>query len=402
MVVQEMHIGIDLATQMLNSSALLKLAPEAKDYYLNKAVRTLIKEEVGKEANNNTNASSHQDILGFYNRLAPLIYSMIIPEYSLSFKYQSFLLPTGTQDYIISGDLESGIEYRVVTAGTTNLTYVGYKSTPIAGEKFVATTATTGPTISAYVSDAMQHVIDIVAGRVYKIKTNTSASYTSYGAANNNVNTIFTSTFTGSILATLGGDSLYLLSIVWNGTVLEKVFTYDYGHILSVTARIDSGQRFNLGNLVVGNKYRVVTAGATNLSSYGHTAVPIIDTIFECTLSGTPIWDGVTYLIKVVDRVCRLHKPQDSRSLLDHSYGTTFESPTCDLGISADGVILNVYNDGSFVVNDIFLTYVKKPDKITLSINKDCNLGEDMHDEVVQLAALIIKQDDDRLRGNNK
>lgn len=386
-----MHIGIDLGTQMLNSSVLLKLPKEGKDLYLNRAIRNIIKSEIEKINNNVFNIASYQDIRSYYTTLAPLIYKTTLSEHSSGYKYNAFLLPSSTTDQISSGTIENGVKYRVLTAGTTDLSDFGYKVTPVVGETF---TCDIDDVVAA------TNIIPVNDTMTYRIKARSTADYTGVGASNNLVGTIFKSTANASLAAT---NNLDVLEVIYStptwagGTILQRVFQYDYDYLLVALANVDNSIRISSGALVAGKKYRVVTAGTTNLYSYGHKPVPVADEVFLCSTSGTPTWDGTTTLVETEDYVCRLMKPQDTESLLSHSFGSTYDSPIAEIISHADGELVKVYNDGDFSVNQVDVVYVKKPDKVNIITSVNCNLHENMHDEVLQKAIDLIKIDDDRL-----
>jgi hypothetical protein len=395
MTAREMHIALDLATQMMNSSRLLKLQNEAKDLYLNRAVTKYIKDIVFSQIDNSYNITTYQDIRAFYNKVAPLIYELDIPIHDIGYKYSSFLLPTTTRALISTGGLEAGIEYRVVTAGTTNLEVYGGTNPPVKGATFVCTLPPliSGTTIYRYCT--------------YQIKGNAVApitDFTALGASDNYNDTIFVATTSGSFVSANGAYALMLESVgmgpTWaDGTQLERVFTYDYDYPLSIKANVDSSSAIITGELTEGKKYRVLEEGATNLLEYGHTSTPILDTVFLCTKTGTPTWDGVTHLAVTEDYECRLMKTQDTQSSLNHAYGTTYDCPIADFHTINDGTTIRVYNDGTFRINQISLVYSKKPDSITLDLSKNSNLFENIHDEIVTIAAMLIKEDDARYSG---
>lgn len=388
MTVDEMHIAIDLGTQMLNSSALLKLPEKAKDLYLNRSIRNIIKAQINKEVNTVFNVATYQDIREHYNTLSPLVYNTVLSEHSSGYRYSAFLLPNTTQSNITTGVLTVGTTYRVVVAGTTDLSGIGGTTPPVLGDTF---------TVSGYSLAASS--IDIKSGWKYYIYSAGNKNLTTYGAADNVAGTIFTSTSTTTLTGCVGTMlGVLTLSPTWaGGTALLPVFTYDYDHMFVVKANVDNGTSFNSGALVAGKKYRVVTAGATSLLNYGHTTTPSVDSVFLCTTSGTPSWDGITALVETKDVPCRLAKPQDIESMLGHAYGTTNDSPICEIATSADGDLVKVYNDGTFSVNQVDVVYVKKPDKVSKELGVNCNLHENVHDDVVDQAIYLIKRDDDRI-----
>lgn len=392
---QELHIGIDLGTQELNTSVQLKLQSQAKDLYLNRSVRSIINEDVRKAQNTINNIATYEDIRSFYERLAPLIFHKELTQLSLGYRWQSFQLPSGTQSQLSSGLLEVGVEYRVVIAGTTDFRDYGYaNATPVVGDTFTATNLVYGNYI--------------IEDTYYKIKDNTGSpiyAYTLTGAADNNDDTVFKCNVTSFAFLPTNDSYCEIVTKPWSGgTILERVFTYDFDHLLSVTANEDKGASFKSGLVTAGKKYRVVTAGTTDLSAFGGTTVPVADDVFLCTRTGTPTWVGGTELILTEDYVCRVMKPQDIHSTLSHAYGTTYDVPIAEQAVSetSSAQVIRIYNNDTFSINTIEVVYTKKPDKINLVTSVDCNLNESIHDEVLARAIQLIKVDDHRLQTTAK
>lgn len=52
---------------------------------------------------------------------------------------------------------------------------------------------------------------------------------------------------------------------------------------------------------------------------------------------------------------------------------------------------LKVYHDNKFIVNKLWINYIRKPKMISLSLNKSCDLPEEFHNDVCDLAVEYIK-----------
>lgn len=68
--------------------------------------------------------------------------------------------------------------------------------------------------------------------------------------------------------------------------------------------------------------------------------------------------------------------------------GTTPDSP-----ISAvSGNNIKVYHDGKFIVSKLRVSYVRKPAKISLLLNQNCDLAPEFHREICDRVVLDIKE----------
>ena len=72
LTVQEMHIGIDLGLQQLNSNLFNKIVPEAKDYAINAVLYQYISGIAEDARNAVANEVTYTEIRKFYNQLEPL------------------------------------------------------------------------------------------------------------------------------------------------------------------------------------------------------------------------------------------------------------------------------------------------------------------------------------------
>jgi hypothetical protein len=51
---------------------------------------------------------------------------------------------------------------------------------------------------------------------------------------------------------------------------------------------------------------------------------------------------------------------------------------------------VELVSDGTYIANAYYLTYLKKPDEVSVTSPTDCNLPEHTHDEIVKLAANMM------------
>lgn len=68
-------------------------------------------------------------------------------------------------------------------------------------------------------------------------------------------------------------------------------------------------------------------------------------------------------------------------------YDTSAEEPLSELG----GNYLFVYTDETFIVSKVLLSYIRKPQRISLILGQDCDLAEDFHQLICDLTVEYIK-----------
>ena len=380
MTIQEMHIGIDLGIQRLNSNVFGKLLPEAKDYFINTVTQEFVKLALTDEKNTVYDIVTYADIREYYERLQTYIVSVELGLIeSLGDGYVYGDLPNSiTIGQLTSGVLYQGVTYKVITPGTINLSTFGGNTVSSAGDIFTCD-------IDAMVGASAV----LIAGEKYRIVNAHDGDFTinTVGASSNTPGTVFTSA-TG---ATITGDTDTTLqnltkSPVWLGAILVPVS--DIGYYMNIKSRssIAKGNVISTGDLTVGKKYIVSTAGSTDLSTAGGVANPDVGYIFTCNADVTLSWSDGTLLYEVVENGNRLVKVQDVDDFLENSFGST---PTSPISIFA-GNKLRVYHDNKFSIKRIHLDYIRKP--ITVSFNNeiDSDLPESTQPFLVDLVVKKI------------
>lgn len=371
----EMHIGLDLGLQILNSNLFNKLEPQAKDYFINRVMYDMISKEVNIESKTAANLQSYNDIREYSSLLEPILIIQQLDKYTGDGTYDYVTLPKDVSP-VISGFLYMGRTYKVVIAGTSNLTTFGAASSPaVVGATFTCNIATINAT-------------SLTIGCKYRILTVSGSTYTSVGSINNMVGTEFIATGTSAggvgIVTPLSGLPTWA-----GGTSLTMIPLYSVLEVISSYSNIDKGSSFSTGPLKKGTKYKVVTGGTiSNLTSFG-SAYNAVEPgyVFLCTLDGTPNWStsGVV-LIATKDILNRLVKLQDIANFSQTSYGNTDISP---LSTMSDGKLL-VYHNGKYTINSITLVYVRQPNKIDSQNNVDCELLESYHGKLVDNTVQFI------------
>ena len=113
---------------------------------------------------------------------------------------------------ITAPNVVSGSSYKITALGNTNFELLGADSTPAVNEIFTATSAGGDGIASAAITAP-----NIVAGKAYKIITTGNTNFTLVGAADSNVDTIFTANSTSG----LGTGTVKEVVSTTTGTIVE-------------------------------------------------------------------------------------------------------------------------------------------------------------------------------------
>lgn len=378
MTIQEMHIGIDLGLQRLNSNLFGKLLPQVKDYFINTTTLEFVRAALTDEKHSIFDTVTYQDIRTYYEKLQNYIRTIqlgLINEYGRGYVYGKLPNSIATNNGITDGLLYDGAIYKVINSGNTDLSNFGYKSVPVSGETFVCD-----------INTIYSNNVLIEKDSIYRLVNPAHGNFTTVGAPNNNSGTEFIATNSAGILTTgLATVKPLALKPDWNSTELMLIGDIGYFINISSFSSIKYGNPIQSGSLKAGTKYIIDIQGNTDLSYFGvSTATP--DYIFPCEASGTPNWDGVTTLYEIKDIGNRLVKYQDINSFLDNSFGTS--SKDSPISVLANNE-LRVYHNNKFDIKRINLDYIRKP----ISVNYELNIDSDLPDSVQPFVIdLIVKR----------
>jgi hypothetical protein len=370
---KEMHIGIDLGLQELNSNLYNKLQPQAKDYYLNRVLMDLILGE-GRDSTGRDNIPilTADELRNKYIFLEPFLTTLELDLVRGS-KFDYGLVPKGFTDDITSGFLQSGVEYLVVTAGDSPFSLTSFGGENIQNSKFTCDIDNIESSFEITWNLAVQ------VGGIYEIVAPGSFDFTTIGAENSMIGTRFVSTHANVLV---GEENIEVSAIkhapAWgtSGAILKALTPLDVLMYYSSHSVVDVGYSFNSGKLIKGVSYRIVEGGTiTNFTDYGADYNTVEeDYIFTCIKSGVPNWgsSGV-YLIETREFPNVLTDYKELESALDHSFGSSVDSPICCL---VNGQ-LRVYHQTKFKLNKVSFDYIRTPVKIDSinNINSDLNVG---------------------------
>ncbi len=368
---KEMHIGIDLGLQKLNSNFHGKLLPEHKDYYLNRVIIDLLTNNKDS-AQGNVPILTDSELQSKYLLLEPFIKEVDFDLVRGS-KFDYGFIPKGFTDDIKSGFLYDGVTYQVVEPGTgLDLTLFGGSNNPAKNSTFVCNISNI-----TSVHDGSNFTLAVAKSGKYKIISPGSFDFTTIGAVNSQAGTEFISTegypTTGAGVTV---KPLRHIPIWGTGSVLRALTPLDMLMYYSTYSNVDVGYSFTTGMLIKGTTYRVVTGGTIdNLITFGAISNAVQSNyIFTSTKTGVPNWSGSSLVLtETRDFPNRLIEFKDIEDALQHGFGTTETSPICCM---VDGKI-RIYHLNKFKINYVKLSYIRTPVKIdsVRDINSDTNVG---------------------------
>lgn len=376
MNIATMHIGMDVEMQQLSSEVFNKLQHEEKDYILNDVIVNLLKSALNKDDNTVTSIVSYQDIRQYYGILEPFLRTtQLDQDHTTGELFDAGILPADLNvAAFTSGILYADAKYKVLTIGVAaDFSNVGGTSPPVLNDTFtcVISNLTTGPA-------------GVTVGNKYRILDNGGSDYTTAGAADSDVGTVFIADAVGAG-ATGTVEVLGAGPTAWGGASMIPVYDTGYHNIIKIDALIECGAKISSGPLVKDKFYKVVTPGTLDLTSFGaYRAISAQNIVFTCIQSASPTWGATgTELIEVKKVTCRLIKMQDTGNFMDHSFGTTTTSP---LAIIADNEV-RVYHKNTFDIERIYIDYVRSPIEVNYTSSVDSDVRKSLHSFIVKLAA---------------
>jgi len=391
MNINEMHIGLELALQELNSNLYNTFQHEEKDYLLNRTIEDFVRAVVLKEENNVRNFISYTDIQKYYEMINPFIRDISIgfTNYQSEGFVEGFIPQeneigelTAEEDFLVDG-----AKYLIVTAGDTPLASFGYfdSGNQSNNDEFIC---------NIDEIDLSVDTLDIYKGEKYRIVNNPGGGdFTSYGAITNEPGEEFIVNQDVALDLTAATDDIRLKPLIklpaWTGvsdTVIRCIDDIGIFGFISSESLVACGLPITSGELTKDKYYVILTAGTTNLKVYTGfgTGGNDVGVVFKCLLTGTPTWAGGTRLYEISNNPNRLVKYHDKGAFLNHSYGTVISSPISTLINNK----LRVYHDNKFSIYGLKLQYVKTPVVVNYNEGIDCNLPKPLHGKIVTWTAM--------------
>lgn len=322
MLVKEMHIGVNLLLEKVNSNFIDSIEPEELDWALNEEVLRFIKQRINPKSNDKQ--QGFQDNQKRFEDLKPLIVPVTLPSYTNDSNTVFSHLPA---DYLIRINDRSTVK-------------------DLCGESF-STVGTTN--INKYVS-------------CITIKDDTGLF--AYFKIVINGTTVFDITNYPSISTGLPSiESKFELFLIVKKALTDLGFDCKYGKYYDV----DCGQ----GITIVSDTPLVITV------EYSLTDINLMSSI-------TQVLNKLNQVSATFEISNRFVSTEIFYKLLASSFGTTISySPLSTM----EGNKIIVAHNQKFIPTTIKLSYLRKPRKISLSLNQDCDLDDWIQSEIVDNTA---------------
>lgn len=337
----EMHIDVDLEAQKIGSSALRKFTDDEIDWLLNREVDRFIKDRIKKD----------QDSLGFEATEVDLdsIRTLIVNDQVLPVRKQAvtdrtvFAWLPGDYSYLVD-------DFSIVLQACNNKEYRQ-------GMNFT--------TSNEYLY-------------VYPINATTLSGagpfYQSYILKVNGTAVLSAATMPG----TTTPDELF----TFVDNLMNQLWSLDNGNVTYYWERY--GKYYKRGCLIVVSGTRYTLENSISIDgSAPSNATEVIQSYIAAPLI-------IPADIDERDPVPnRLIKGSARSQVLKSAFAKSRASSPVS---SVDGNLLRAYHDTSFIVNSLIISYIRKPRKISLALNTDCDLPEEFHSQIVDRTVTSMKR----------
>jgi hypothetical protein len=319
MTVKEMHIGIDMILQKVNSNVISSFEPEEKDWVLNEEVNRFIKQRLSILSNEKR--LGFQDTQKRVDDLKNLITSKTLSCYQgednsfFSFLPNDYMLLVNDRSLIedLCGNLIKTTDYQ-------NETIYTYQFNPF-----------------FELDDSMTDIeISINSISVFKLIDYYPSGFT-------DVNMIYE----------------------LNNFIVDSISKAGYNIILK------------------DNKFYITSTSPLIIAFIGFDSYPPTLVTSSKVLKKVVKKSNYSY----IQNNNRLVKTEDLYELLGSAFGKT--SPASPISSLKENLII-VYHNQKFICSEIKIDYIRKPKKINLSLNQDCELHDSIHQEIVENTAKRI------------
>jgi len=333
MLVQEMHIGVDVGVQKLNTDTLDNISPEQKDWILNEAQLRFVK--------NRVNPKSNPKNEGF----------------EMTFKRYEDL-----EDIYEHKPLDVYIEDNEVQFSVLPYNYF----LPIEGE----------PSVIYNCNNVTKSIVSVIELNCVVPFLNDSSATPFNG---------FRITLLQGVTQTILFDinDYKFTSNVANGQInsTEERF-YIVHHIIEVINRTRTDIEVyweTYKNVYTPNSFIFVSKDVTL------TSIQVGSTVYNFTQVSLNVYQTTDN--NIGKQPARLVTTK-TRELLKHPFLTTkYDSPIFNIS----NKMIKTYHNQRFILHTFYLSYIRKPRLISLSLEQSCELNSNFHEEIVDIAVQLIK-----------
>jgi hypothetical protein len=334
MIIQDMHIAIDLELNKVNSNLYDIVLPEEKDYFLNRAQERFIKQRYGAKSNNKGEGfeMSQKRIDDLQNLLVPNYYDKAYRLPQSDFDYESkvrFFLPN---DYMFLTSQRS----KVMLNECGNIV----PKENVKNEKY--------------------YILDI------NLLNNVTNGYSTFKIKRNSDNLIYIENLNYQI----EDRSLFVTDLIntWNSLTNNPGYDIYYERYRDI---VSSG---NLIFVAKDNNFPISW-------QYGEITVPM-DLIIKPYTYFTATCAEEKIVTNVFAQQDDIYKMQ-----MDPFNNTNMWGPLTIINNQFIDVFINLNN---FVVKEVSISYIRKPKLISLKLNQSCELAEETHAEIIRDAVNLM------------
>ncbi len=339
MNVQEQHIDIDLAVQKINANYYRQLTSEEKDWLLNKHIGRFIKDRIKQDT----------DSLGFDATEVDMdaLRTLVVLDREL--------VTFHIEDDATRAELPGDYSYLIDDFSNT-----------------IAKCDTANYKAATNFQDATVYIYS------FPLIQTTKGSSPYYQILNLKLNNVNILNVTG--LPGLGTpDELFTV----RDYILGQLTNYVRTQLLEDPSYNIDFYWEKFGSVYKPNCFlAVTTTQQTNTNTITIDATTTAATESTITRNFVPLVAGKL----CANRLVRGHFRSNLRS-------SAFARTSCTSPISAlNGNQIKVYHDGKFIISKLKVSYIRKPAKISLSLNQNCDIAEEFHNEINDRVILDIKE----------
>lgn len=343
MTIREMHIDFDIDLQKVNSNLFAKIKPEEKDRILNRAISRYINTCIRPKVS--AKDGFEKDTKGL-DSISDIVETVQLPLYKVDNRSVMALLPANYQHKVkITADVSYGC-----SSIASNITTVN---------KYIYTAIFTLPDDSSNLYAGFTITLINLSGVPTTLFNIANYPHWSTGLADQDLKFELIELIRAQIQLTFPNIEIYYEK--FNGKIYNGKF------ILIV--------KDTNGNSVQYTSIKLTTTGLT---------------INTTTTFTTHSFTGYTVSSSVATRISRVDivSSEDVEENLDNNFtGTGFDSV---VGKIEGGRVFLYYNN-KFIPTALNLTQIRKPQRVDIYLGQNCDLNENVHDEVVEIGVQLAQ-----------
>ena len=342
MTVSDMHIHLDLLCQELNSNIYSNLQPEEKDIILNKATIRFIREVTTPQSNKLEEGFEYTQAR--YDDVEELLTPAVLPSYK----------------YTDAGNFNEAV-FSVLPQDYLRLVRIRSLVKDLCGASYDTSVEVTSTTIPYFLVD-FSKLTGLFSTFVIKM-TRSAATTTIF---NIDDYSIYSSGFTEN------SEKFVLIPVILE-KLKEKFESLGYNYQVYYE---------HYDNIYKPNNFIFVADSLVTEFKFEEGEN------ISASVNKTTVLDKITNsFTNFGNATHRLVKSNDAIKLLETSFGTTIpKSPISEI----ENTRLISYHQKKFIIGNVIIQYIRKPRLININLNIGCELNDNIHDKIVDIAARMI------------